>query len=119
MGDVISTRNERVAPQKPAFGREFPVASNDAPFSRQLDGRLGISISGFTGEFTARQFSSPKGRKRRVDMSLGTILLIIVVLMLLGVIPAWPHSSTWGYGPSGGLGLVLIVIIVLLLLGRL
>jgi Protein of unknown function (DUF3309) len=50
---------------------------------------------------------------------LGTILLIVVVLMLLGAIPAWPHSRSWGYGPSGGLGLVLIVVVVLLLTGRL
>jgi len=49
-------------------------------------------------------------------MSLGTILLIIVVLMLIGAFPAWPHSRSWGYGPTGGLGLVLII---LLLLGRL
>lgn len=52
-------------------------------------------------------------------MSLGMILLIIVVLMLLGVIPVWPHSRAWGYGPSGGLGLVLVVLLILLLLGRL
>ena len=52
-------------------------------------------------------------------MSLGMILLIIVVLMLIGVIPAWPHSRTWGYGPSGGLGVVLVVLLILLLLGRL
>jgi membrane-bound ClpP family serine protease len=52
-------------------------------------------------------------------MSLGTILLVVIVLMLVGVIPAWPHSSSWGYGPSGVLGLVLVVIIVLLLMGRL
>ena len=51
-------------------------------------------------------------------MSLGTILLIIVVLMLLGAIPAWPHSRSWGYGPSGGLGLVLVIVLVLVLLGR-
>jgi hypothetical protein len=52
-------------------------------------------------------------------MTLGTILLIILILMLIGAIPAWPHSKTWGYGPSGGLGLVLIILIILLLLGRL
>ena len=52
-------------------------------------------------------------------MSIGTILLIIVILMLIGVIPSWPHSKGWGYGPSGGLGLVLIIVIVLLLTGRL
>ena len=51
-------------------------------------------------------------------MSLGTILLAVLVLMLAGVIPAWPHSKTWGYGPSGGLGLVLILVIILLLMGR-
>ena len=51
-------------------------------------------------------------------MSLGTILLIVIVLMLIGAIPSWPHSRGWGYGPSGGLGLVLIVVLVLLLLGR-
>jgi hypothetical protein len=51
-------------------------------------------------------------------MSLGTILLIVLILMLVGVIPAWPHSRSWGYGPSGGLGLVLIIIVILLLLGR-
>lgn len=52
-------------------------------------------------------------------MSLGTILLVILVLMLVGVIPAWPHSRSWGYGPSGGLGLILIIVIILLLMGRL
>jgi hypothetical protein len=51
-------------------------------------------------------------------MGLGTILLIIVVLMLLGAIPAWPHSKGWGYGPSGGLGLVLLVLVILLVLGK-
>lgn len=51
-------------------------------------------------------------------MSLGLILLIIVVLLLVGAIPAWPHSRSWGYGPSGGLGLVLIIILVLVLLGK-
>jgi hypothetical protein len=51
-------------------------------------------------------------------MSLGTILLVIVILALMGVLPTWPHSQSWGYGPSGGLGLVLIILVVLLLLGR-
>lgn len=52
-------------------------------------------------------------------MSLGTILLIIVVLMLLGALPSWPHSRSWGYGPSGGIGLVLLILIILLVMGRL
>ena len=51
-------------------------------------------------------------------MSLGTILLIIVVLLLLGAIPTWPHSRGWGYGPSGGLGLVLVILLVLWLMGK-
>ncbi len=51
-------------------------------------------------------------------MGLGTILLIVLILMLVGAIPAWPHSRGWGYAPSGVLGLVVLVIIVLLLLGR-
>ena len=52
-------------------------------------------------------------------MSLGTILLIILILMLIGAIPSWPHSRSWGYGPSGALGLVVVIIVVLLLMGRL
>ncbi|MBC7787973.1 MAG: DUF3309 domain-containing protein [Methylophilaceae bacterium] len=51
-------------------------------------------------------------------MSLSTILLIILILMLIGAIPSWPHSKNWGYGPSGGLGVVVIIIIILLLMGR-
>jgi hypothetical protein len=52
-------------------------------------------------------------------MSLGTILLVIVALMLIGAIPGWPHSRSWGYGPSGAIGVILIVLVILLLTGRL
>jgi hypothetical protein len=51
-------------------------------------------------------------------MTLGTILLIILVLALLGAIPAWPHSRGWGYGPSGGIGLILLIVLILFLLGK-
>ncbi len=51
-------------------------------------------------------------------MGLGTILLSVLILILIGAIPAWPHIRGWGYGPSGGLGLVVIIIVVLLLMGR-
>lgn len=51
-------------------------------------------------------------------MSVGTIILIVLVLMLLGVIPTWPHSRQWGYYPSGGIGLVLLILVILLLLGK-
>jgi Na+/melibiose symporter-like transporter len=57
--------------------------------------------------------------RRRIAMSLGTILLIVVILLLIGAIPSWPHSRGWGYGPSGALGLVLVVLLVLFLLGKL
>ena len=50
-------------------------------------------------------------------MTVGTILLIVLILLLVGVIPAWPYSRGWGYGPSGGLGAVLVIVLVLLLIG--
>lgn len=49
---------------------------------------------------------------------LGTILLIILILMLLGAVPSWPHSRNWGYGPSGGLALIVLIILVLVYMGR-
>ena len=49
---------------------------------------------------------------------LGTVLIVLLVLMLLGAAPAWPHSKNWGYYPSGGLGLVLLIVVILLLMGR-
>jgi hypothetical protein len=51
-------------------------------------------------------------------MSLGMILLIVLILLLVGAIPSWPHSRGWGYGPSGGLGLVVIILLVLVVLGK-
>ena len=52
-------------------------------------------------------------------MSLGTILLVVLILMLIGAFPTWPHSKSWGYYPSGGLGLIVAILLILLLLGRL
>jgi len=51
-------------------------------------------------------------------MSLGTILLIILIILLIGALPSWPYSAGWGYFPSGGLGLVLVIVLILVLLGR-
>jgi hypothetical protein len=51
-------------------------------------------------------------------MTLGTILLIVLILLLVGALPSWPHSRSWGYGPSGLLGVVLVVLLILLLMGR-
>lgn len=56
--------------------------------------------------------------ERRIAM-LGTILVVVVVLLLLGALPTWPHSRQWGYFPSGGLGLILLILLLLLLMGRL
>jgi hypothetical protein len=52
-------------------------------------------------------------------MSVATIVLIVLVLILIGAIPAWPHSKNWGYAPSGGIGLVVLIVLVLLVVGRL
>jgi uncharacterized protein DUF3309 len=52
-------------------------------------------------------------------MSIGTILLIVLILILVGVLPTWPHARSWGYGPSGAVGVILVIVIVLFLLGRL
>jgi hypothetical protein len=57
--------------------------------------------------------------RKEIMMGLGTILLIVLVLILLGVIPTWPHSRSWGYGPSGIVGVLLVVLLILLLMGRL
>jgi hypothetical protein len=59
-----------------------------------------------------------QGQKEENKMGIGTILLIILVLALLGVIPTWPHSRGWGYGPSGGVGLLLVIVLILFLLGK-
>jgi hypothetical protein len=56
--------------------------------------------------------------ERKTEM-LGTILVVILILLLLGALPTWPHSRSWGYGPSGGLGLVVVILIILWLMGRL
>jgi Protein of unknown function (DUF3309) len=56
--------------------------------------------------------------EQRGEQFMMTILIILVVLMLLGAVPAWPHSRSWGYGPSGGLGLVLLIVVILALTGR-
>jgi Protein of unknown function (DUF3309) len=57
--------------------------------------------------------------KREAMMSLGTILIVILILALLGALPTWGHSASWGYGPSGGLGVLVIILVILLLTGRL
>ena len=72
------------------------------------------------GSTMARSVDPPRcGLLRGEERDMVTILIVLVVLMLLGAIPAWPHSRSWGYGPSGGLGLILLVVVILFLTGRL
>ncbi len=73
-----------------------------------------LSVSHRQALYPFRQFNND----RKNAMSLGTILLIVLILLLVGVFPVWPHTANWGYGPSGGLGLVLVIIIILVILGR-
>jgi hypothetical protein len=64
------------------------------------------------------RFGHARNVLRKSAMTLGTILLIVLLLLLIGAIPSWPYSRDWGYYPSGGLGLVLVIVLILLLLGR-
>ena len=90
----------------PGYGLEF----RDGHFLRSARERL----------LTAQRERNPLAHNfKETVMSLGTILLIILILLLIGAFPSWPHSSSWGYGPVGGLGLVLIIVVVLLVMGRL
>ena len=66
----------------------------------------------------ARRVLFQKNREEE-DMSIGAILLIILILILVGALPTWPHARSWGYGPSGIVGVIVVIVIVLFLLGRL
>jgi uncharacterized membrane protein YhaH (DUF805 family) len=72
-----------------------------------------VSATANDAALCVRRFS-----ERRADM-LTTILIVVLILMLLGAVPRWPHSKNWGYYPSGGLGLVLLIVLILVLMGRL
>jgi hypothetical protein len=62
---------------------------------------------------------NPRPREKSSSMTPGTTLLIVLILILVGALPTWPHSKNWGYYPSGGLGLIVLILLVLVLLGRL
>jgi len=74
-----------------------------------------------TGEPLGRSAKNPpnKNAEKKEQPALGTVLIFVLILALLGVFPRWPHSRNWGYVPSGGVGLVLLVVAVLVLIGRL
>jgi len=88
------------------------VASGVKQWREQPNYRPAFRVLPYETAHNARNF------KENI-MGLGTILLVILILMLIGAIPSWPHSKNWGYGPSGGLGLVVIILVVLLVTGRL
>jgi hypothetical protein len=74
--------------------------------------RLALSqLSGFPSRCT-------HNAKQREDNMLGTILIVLLILMLIGALPTWPHSRSWGYYPTGGIGLIVVIVVILLLLGR-
>ena len=83
-----------------------------------------VGINGPNFSATARYLHSLHLSKKYLSLlhgelaMLGTILLIILILILLGSFPAWPHSRSWGYGPSGGIGTILIIVVILVLMGR-
>jgi hypothetical protein len=87
-------------------------------------GKHPIAPAGFPGLSLGREKARPKwkiipnSKTERKTMSVGTILLVLLILMLVGAFPTWPHSKSWGYYPSGGLGLLVVILLVLLLLGR-
>jgi peptidoglycan/LPS O-acetylase OafA/YrhL len=74
---------------------------------------------GFSCCRTQTTMTEHSADKEKWEMTIGTILLIILILVLIGAIPSWPHSSGWGYGPAGLIGTILIVVLILVLLGRL
>ena len=65
-----------------------------------------------------RQAVAVRGDRKGLAMTLGTILLVVLILFLLGAFPRWEHSRNWGYGPSGGVGLILVIVLILVLVGR-
>jgi len=80
-------------------------------------GDVGFFIFAYRG-VQSRGLDEVSDYRKGSSMGLGTILLIVLILMLLGAFPRWGYSRNWGYGPSGGLGLVLVIVLILVLLGR-
>jgi hypothetical protein len=81
-----------------------------------VPGTLGALANRAAKAFWANSLLQPNPGVAR--MSLGTILLIVLVLILIGIIPAWPHSRSWGYGPSGAIGVIVVILLILALMGR-
>ena len=100
-----------------AAGCVWTVAGLRPAFDDSLANRRSDRSPMLGHDFPQQRSKNKKYSGERI-MTVSTILLIIVVLMLVGAVPAWPHSRGWGYGPSGALGTILLILVVLLLLGR-
>jgi len=92
--------------------RDFPRRSDGCRHGRRYG--MATAVDSLSSRAQARASRLCEGRL----MSLGTIIVVLLILMLIGAIPTWPHSASWGYFPSGALGTVLIIVLVLALLGR-
>ena len=85
----------------------FPPGKNNS--NRVMRDSVGIKIGAHPCHVT---------NLKELVMGIGTILLIVLILILVGALPVWPHSSSWGYGPTGGLGLIVVILIILVLMGK-
>jgi hypothetical protein len=101
----------------PLYGASAdPFEKMNAPMFGSAQRRIARAFNLDIGERSAVRVA---GKPREANkMGIGTILLVILVLALLGVIPTWPHSREWGYGPSGGVGLILVIVLILFVLGK-
>jgi hypothetical protein len=105
----VAAGSHRQGAATPACAMTTGTAAATAGMSQQCCNRQDVSAR------AGRDASDPPDRGA---IMLGTILLVLLILLLLGALPAWPHSRGWGYYPSGGLGLILLIVIIVLLLGR-
>jgi Protein of unknown function (DUF3309) len=100
------------------FAREysFSLEEINVPMSGSAQKRIARAISLGIAERCSQSMAAKPTKENQ--MGIGTILLVILVLALVGVIPTWPHSREWGYGPSGGVGLILVIVLILFVLGK-
>jgi hypothetical protein len=117
MGAVAGDDDRRVVRQTRHLVKDVPAQvdefhSQNPPLKCARAWNLGQSTS-----FVGREYSQ-RGDVFCWRLQMGTVLLIILILLLIGALPTWPYSSGWGYYPSGGLGLVLVIVLILVLLGR-
>jgi hypothetical protein len=90
----------------------YAGAPTQAPHAPTL-----LAVAGRAGVRAGSQIPRVTDFKEN-PVGLGTILLVVLILILIGIVPTWPHSRSWGYGPSGAVGLVVVIIVVMLLMGR-